>query len=124
MKYSTPGKKGIKPLYIKQYLEALSRADLSTHNVLIARDGEIIFEKYWKPFKSEDLHRMYSATKSFVSIAVGFLEQDGLANLDDPIVKYFPDESKDLKDRRGDRGNGSSARGRRRIRRVFGKMRG
>lgn len=98
MKYSTPGKKGIKPLYIKQYLEALSRADLSTHNVLIARDGEIIFEKYWKPFKSEDLHRMYSATKSFVSIAVGFLEQDGLANLDDPIVKYFPDESKDLKD--------------------------
>lgn len=98
MMYTKPEKKGIKSSCIKQYIEALAKADLSTHSVLIARDGEIIFEKYWAPFKKDDLHRMYSATKSFVSIAIGFLEQDGMIELDDPIIKYFPDESKNLKD--------------------------
>lgn len=98
MKYTKPEKKGIKSSLIKQYLEALVKAELSTHNVIIARGGEIIFEKYWEPFQKEDLHRMYSATKSFVSIAIGFLEQDGLIDLDDPIIKYFTEESEDLKD--------------------------
>ena len=37
-------------------------------------------------------------SKSFVSVAIGFLEQEGKINLDDPIVKYFPEESKNQTD--------------------------
>ena len=32
---------------------------------------------------------MYSVSKRFVSSAIGFLEQDGLVNLDDKISQYF-----------------------------------
>lgn len=35
------------------------------------------------------LQRMYSVSKSFVSIAVGFLHQEGKLRLSDPILDYF-----------------------------------
>lgn len=94
MKYSTPEKEGIKSSYIKEYVQKLEEYNLSSHNLLIMRHGKVIFESYWAPFHKDYLHRMYSVTKSFVSLAIGFLEQDGLINLDDKISKYFPEELK------------------------------
>lgn len=98
MKYSTPEKKGIKSEWIKEYIEVLENAQLSTHSLVIMRHSEVVFENYWEPFDKDFLHRMYSVTKSFVGLAIGFLEQDGLIGLDDPIVQYFPEETKDIKD--------------------------
>lgn len=95
---TTPENVGIKPQKIKEFIEVLEKTGLSTHDIIIARRGKIAFETYWKPFHKDFLHRMYSVTKSFVAIAVGFLEQDGLVNLDDAISKYFPEEIKDQKD--------------------------
>ena len=94
MKYSTPEKEGIKSSYIKEYVEKLEEYNLSSHCLVIMRHGKVIFESYWAPFHKDYLHRMYSVTKSFVSLAIGFLEQDGLINLDDKISKYFPEELK------------------------------
>ena len=94
MKYSTPEKEGIKSSYIKEYVEKLEEYNLSSHSLVIMRHGKLIYESYWAPFDKDYLHRMYSVTKSFVSLAIGFLEQDGLINLDDKISKYFPDETK------------------------------
>ena len=99
MNYSTPEKQGISSADILEYIKALEDADLATHSVIIARHGNIVFEKYWEPFHPEFLHRMYSVTKSFVSLAIGFLEQDGLIDLDDAIVKYFPEELKNQRDK-------------------------
>ena len=94
MNYSLPEKEGIKSSYIKEYVEKLEEYNLSTHNLIIMRHGKVIFEHYWAPFDKDYLHRMYSITKSFVALAIGFLEQDGLINLDDKISKYFPEELK------------------------------
>ena len=68
MNYSTPEKQGISSADILEYVKALEDADLATHSVIIARHGNIVFEKYWEPFHPEFLHRMYSVTKSFVSL--------------------------------------------------------
>lgn len=94
MKYAVPESEGISSANIKRYIEKIEEAQLSTHDIIIARGNNIIFEKYWEPFDSGFYHRMYSVSKSFVSLAIGFLEQDGLLSLDDPICKYFPDELK------------------------------
>lgn len=98
MNYSIPEKEGIKSSHIQKYIEVLEEAQLSTHDIIIMRHGNIIFENYWKPFNRDFQHRMYSVTKSFVAIAIGFLEQDGLIKLDDAIIKYFPDELKNQTD--------------------------
>ncbi len=98
LKYSSPEKEGINSADILKYIKLLEGQHISTHNMIIMRHGKIVFERYWKPFHKDYLHRMYSVSKSFVSIAVGFLEQDGLVCLDDPIVKYFPKELENQQD--------------------------
>ena len=99
MKCSAPEKLGLRSAYIRKYVEKLESAKLITHDIIIARHGEIIYENYRKPFHKDFLHRMYSVTKSFVSLAIGFLEQDGLLDLDAPVSRYFPDELKNQKEK-------------------------
>lgn len=93
-----PEEAGISSRQIKTFIDSLDKAQLSTHDIIMMKGNDIFFEKYWKPFDESFLHRMYSVTKSFVAIAIGFAEQDGLLALDDKIVDYFPDETKGLTD--------------------------
>lgn len=88
-----PCEVGISAKFIKKYVSLLEKYELSTHNVIMIRGNKIFFEKYWEPFNADFAHRMYSISKSFVSLAIGFLLEDGLISLDDKIVKYFPKET-------------------------------
>lgn len=94
----TPEEAGISSNAILQFIQLLEEKQLSTHNLIFMKGNNVFFEKYWAPFHKDFLHRMYSVSKSFVSIAVGFAEQDGLLSLDDKISKYFPEETKNLTD--------------------------
>ncbi len=91
MNRCTPEQAGVPSAAIAQFIRTLNHRHLSTHAILLARADNIFAECYYKPFDEHFKHRMYSVSKSFVSIAVGFCEQDGLLSLDDPMVKYFPD---------------------------------
>ena len=92
MRYITPEKAGVSSKNVQKFIEFLEKNQLSTHDVILSRGNEIFFEKYWAPFHPDFLHRMYSVSKSFVSLAVGFLEQEGRLDLDAPVTQYFPDE--------------------------------
>ncbi|MBQ7036787.1 MAG: serine hydrolase [Clostridia bacterium] len=94
----SPESLGISSENIQKFVELLEENRFSTHDILIARGDKLCFEKYYAPFKQGDLHRIYSSTKSFVGLAIGCLEQDGLINLDDRIDKYFPEETKNQPD--------------------------
>jgi len=95
---ATPEQKGISSRHILDYIKSLDAGQHSTHSVIIMQGDDIVFEKYWAPFHKDFLHRQYSASKSFVSLAVGFAIQDGLLGLDDPMIKHFPEELKNQKD--------------------------
>lgn len=95
--YQTPESVGVNSNDIKKYIEVLEKANLSTHNIIIARGNSVLYENYWAPFHKDFLHRMYSVTKSYVSLAIGCLEEEGKINLDDKIGKYFPEEIKGQK---------------------------
>jgi len=88
----TPEAAGISSAYVKKFIETLDRRGLSTHSVLMLRGNSIFAEYYWHPFTKDSLHRMYSQTKSYVSVAIGLLEEDGLLNLDDRIADHFPEK--------------------------------
>ena len=98
MNYINCEKAGVPAKKIKEYLEYLEKNQLSTHNIIMAKGDDIFFEKYYEPFNKDFLHRMYSVSKSFVSLAVEFAIQDGLFGLDDKIVDYFPKESENVTD--------------------------
>lgn len=94
MNFKKPEQCGISSANIEKFIRTIEDRKLFTHNVLIAKGDDIIFEKYWAPFDEKFLHRQYSVTKSIVALAIGFAEQDGLVELDAPISKYFPEEAK------------------------------
>ncbi len=91
MKICSPEQAGIKSSDVKRFYEFLDECNLSTHSVIMARGDSIFSECYYSPFNSDFLHRMYSVSKSFVSVAVGFCIQDGLVSLDDRMEKFFPE---------------------------------
>ena len=89
MQYCTPEQAGISSRYVLAFHQALDHYKLATHSVILARGDKIFSECYYAPFDAGFKHRMYSVSKSFVSIAVGFCAQEGLLDLDEPMMNYF-----------------------------------
>lgn len=88
----TPEEAGVPSEAVESYIRTLEKRGVVTHSLLLLKGNSIFAEYYWKPFHKEFCHRMYSQTKSFVGVAIGLLEEDGLLSLDDPIAKFFPDK--------------------------------
>ena len=90
--YTTPEAAGISEASIQRFLSELQKRGINMHSVLMLRGNDIFYEKYWAPFHKDLPHRMYSVTKTFVSIAVGCLIDEGKISIDDRITSYFPDK--------------------------------
>lgn len=88
----TPESVGVASGSILKFVKKLEKRGSKTHGILLARHGKIIYESYYKPYTVDSLHRMYSQTKSYVSIAIGLLEAEGKLSLSDKIGKHFPDK--------------------------------
>lgn len=88
----TPEQAGISSADVERFIRTLNRRGLCTHSVLLLRGNDIFAEYYWHPFTKDTVHRMYSQTKSYVSVAIGLLEEDGLLSLDDRIADHFPEK--------------------------------
>lgn len=87
----SPEQAGIPSSKVREFIKILEKYKLNTHSILMARGNNIFAETYYAPFDADFKHRMYSVSKSFTAIAVGFAEQDGLLSLDDKFMKYFPE---------------------------------
>ena len=91
-KFSTPEACGVQSPHIGAFLDRLEEKNYTMHSYLMARHGHIFAEGYFAPFRQSDFHRMFSISKTFVSTAVGLLQDEGRLSLSDPIVRFFPDK--------------------------------
>ena len=91
MKAVRPEDEGLSSLTIRKAIRRLTEEGVPMHSLLIAKNGKLVSETYWKPWDREKLHRLYSITKSFVSLGIGCLVKDGLVSLSDCIAPYFPE---------------------------------
>jgi len=64
----------------------------SIHGFLLVRHQKVAAEGYFAPFRKEIPHNLFSGTKSFTATAVGFAIQENLLKLDDPVIKFFPEQ--------------------------------
>lgn len=83
-RYSGPGA-------VPGAISLLEKMAVPMHSLLVDRGGQLVHESYWDPWKRDDLHRIYSCTKSFVALAIGSLVKDGLVSLDDHVIDFFPE---------------------------------
>ncbi len=90
--YTRPWNEGINPEYIINFLNACEKHQSEIHGIAIAVHDRIIFEAYNAPYNAQTPHIMHSFTKILTNTAVGLAFGDGLLQLDDPVLKYFPEQ--------------------------------
>jgi beta-glucosidase len=98
---STPEAQGISSQAILGFVEALNKID-KMDSFMVLRHGCVIADGWWQPGAADQPHILNSVSKSFNSTAVGLAIAEGKLSLDDPVLKFFPndapaDPSKNLK---------------------------
>lgn len=74
------------------------------HSMMVIKDGEVVYERWATGHTPEELHILWSASKTFTALGVGFASDEGLLSVDDKVVDFFtedelPDEQSEwLKD--------------------------
>ncbi len=88
---SYPEEVGVSSAAIKKIIDEFQKRNVEVHSLMILRHGKVAYESWAYPFTPEMPHVMYSVSKSFTSIAIGFAIEEGLISLDSPVVEFFPE---------------------------------
>ncbi len=87
LRRALPSQQRVSARGVSDFIEAVNAADLELHSFMLYRDGAVVAEAFWAPYCAERLHVQHSATKSWVSMAVGLLVDDGVLSLDAKVVQ-------------------------------------
>lgn len=88
---SYPEKEGIDSGLIINFLNEAEKTGSEIHGLMILVHNKVIFEAYNEPYRADIPHIMHSFTKCLTNTAVGLTYSKGLLDLEDPVLKYFPE---------------------------------
>lgn len=94
-RFYLPEDVGISSIAIANFLQECDKAHYKLRTLHIIRHGKAVVEAARYPFRASDKRLVYSVSKTFTSTAIGFAVQEGLVNVNDQLLDYFP-ECKDL----------------------------
>lgn len=73
-------------------LKFLNNPKLHTHSIIMIRDGKLVTEGYFYPYRRSTLHNIYSCTKSVVNILTGIaFDQGYLESVHQELGEFFPE---------------------------------
>jgi CubicO group peptidase (beta-lactamase class C family) len=90
---STPEAQGISSSALLGFVEEAEQKLDALHSVMVVRHGQVVAEGWWSPYAATEPHMLFSLSKSFTSTAVGLAIADGKLTVEDPVLRYFPDEA-------------------------------
>lgn len=90
---STPEAQGVSSAAVLDFVRTAEEKIKSLHSFMLLRHGHVVAEGWWAPYAAELPHQMFSLSKSFTSTAVGLAIADGKFALEDPVLKFFPEEA-------------------------------
>jgi CubicO group peptidase (beta-lactamase class C family) len=98
---STPAEQGVDSRGIDSFVASLApMPGIELHSLMVLRHGHLVAERWWRPYRADAPHLLYSLSKSFTSTALGFAVAEGLADLDAPVLSYFPEFDRRITDPR------------------------
>ena len=89
--FCKPEDEGLNSERISKFIERLKERKTNLHSFMFVRNGKILTEAYYKPFDENFMHRLYSSSKTYVSVAIGLLIEEGKLRLDDKIMDLLPE---------------------------------
>ena len=90
---STPEAQGVPAQAVLAFVEAVDKKIDTLHSFMFVRLGFVIAEGWWQREAADRPHILMSLSKSFTSTAVGLAIDEGKLRLDDPVLKFFPDDA-------------------------------
>ncbi|MBP5638988.1 MAG: serine hydrolase [Victivallales bacterium] len=96
---TTPESVGIPSAVLCKFLTELKSLD-SLNSVMLLRHGSVCMEGWWKPYRPELNHILFSLSKSFTSLAVGFAQAEGKLSVKDTLIGHFPEYESCVTDER------------------------
>lgn len=89
---SRPEEQGVDPTRILAFIQSLEENKIEFHGFTLVRHGFVISEGYWKPYRQELPHMLFSLSKSFTSTAIGLAVSEGLLTIEDRVIDFFPND--------------------------------
>lgn len=90
---SSPEAQGIASSDILAFVQAADEQVDTMNSFMLVRHGHVVAEGWWGPYDAQTPHILYSLSKSFTSTAVGLAIAEGKLNLDDEVLKFFPEDA-------------------------------
>ncbi|MEZ0483897.1 serine hydrolase domain-containing protein [Fibrella aquatica] len=89
---SLPTAQGVAPEGLVNFVNAIEKANLNVHSVMVVRHGQVVGEGWWAPYAPQLKHTLYSLSKAFTSTAVGLAVDEGRLTVDDKVISFFKDQ--------------------------------
>ena len=86
-----PEQVGISSNELAALISDFDSSNIEVHSVMLIRHGKVACECYRHPYHRNSPHTMYSVSKSYVSVAMGFAIDEGLVSLDTKVIDIFPE---------------------------------
>jgi CubicO group peptidase (beta-lactamase class C family) len=90
---STPEREGVASSAVLSFVQAADTGIDAMNSFMLVRHGRVVAEGWWGPYAPTTPHILYSLSKSFTSTAIGLAIAEGKLSIDDPVLKFFPDEA-------------------------------
>jgi CubicO group peptidase (beta-lactamase class C family) len=90
---SSPEAQGISSSALLGFVEEADAKIDVLNSFMLVRHGHVVAECWWTPYSAQSPHELYSLSKSFTSTAVGLAVAEGKLSIDDPVLKFFPEDA-------------------------------
>jgi len=88
---ATPESQGIPSAAVSALVDKLHAEGDMAHAFLLMRHGKVVAEGCWTPYTAEVPHALYSISKAFTSMAIGYAVEDRKMSLGDRVNWFFPE---------------------------------
>ena len=92
MEVVTPAEVGIDPRGVIDFLDRIEKGNIHLHSFMMLKNDKVFAQGSYAPCRADDLHMLFSMSKSFTSMAIGFAVQEGRIKLSDKVVDLFKEE--------------------------------
>ncbi|UCD45815.1 MAG: serine hydrolase [Candidatus Bathyarchaeota archaeon] len=93
-RFTEPEDVGVESAGLEDLVGAIRRSRYDVDSVLVARNGYVVLDEYFQPFREGERHIVYSCTKSIVSTLIGIAIDKGyIEGVDVRVLDLFPDRS-------------------------------
>ncbi|MGM7670734.1 serine hydrolase domain-containing protein [Microbacterium sp. A93] len=86
---ASPEQHGLRSADLLHLIDSLENAGLDPHALTVIRGGHVLFRGAWQPWAMHQPALVYSVSKTFTALAIGFLEAEGLVDVSAPVDRYL-----------------------------------